>query len=264
MPEELARPGRTIYWRVDTQPAAPISDNIMAETPPVLVGKTWSYTYENPYSDENAMPAPPQRCRTYAAPPVDLSNFVLNPSPVQVSEMIVDFIDYDERYTLAESRICVNVTDATQGVEKMQLRVATAEGWRILKGNNQGGGNELHQTCFSDASMEIMPNGAEGSPFEGEWLPKSGALNPIVQHLPGISSHAMMRVKDHGESGREFHGLLEWSLELCFDGWEEPYEEWLHAEEEQIRLKEEEAARPWCVDDTPAPTHLRRRSIISN
>merc|ERR1711988_447960 len=60
MPEELARAGRKIYWRVDTHPAASSSSSSS-----VLRGNVWEYTYVDPYSDENAQPEPPGRSKPF-------------------------------------------------------------------------------------------------------------------------------------------------------------------------------------------------------
>merc|ERR1719197_715722 len=82
-------------------------------------------------------------------------------------------------------------------------------------------------------------------------------------------------MKDHG-SGRDYTGLFEWSLELCYDGWEEPYNDWLDSEEERIQKKEEEENTPWCPDTsaptasppipapTQAPTHVCKRNERPN
>jgi len=115
-------------------------------------------------------------------------------------------------------------------------------------------GDGLSKTCFTDDAAVVVPNGADGAPFEGEWLPRGGlSLVEKLEHFPGSVGWARMLVKDHSAVGHEFPGSLEWSLELCYDGWEGPYEEWREKEEERIRKKEEEAVRPWCVD-VPAPS----------
>merc|ERR1712176_1534962 len=64
--------------------------------------------------------------------------------------------------------------------------------------------------------------------------------------IPGTSTWARMVVKDHGTVGRDYPGLLNWSLELCYDGWEGPYEEWLEKETERIQKKKEEESKSWC------------------
>jgi len=252
MPEELARPGKTIYWRVDTQPPATQTQ----PSPPVLRGKVWEFTYTDTYSDANAPPAPPGRCQTYFGPQVNLADKEISSSVTTVSEITVDAKDYDtNQYTLVESKICVNLKDATFGIQDLQLRLTTKGGFVMLKARNQGGGNQLSRTCFTDTAGSMIPNTSDGgSLFEGDWLPKSGLISDRVDQFPGTSGWARMMVKDHGAAGRDYTGLLEWSLELCFDGWEEPYNQWVEEEEERIRKREEEMSKPWCTSAPATPT----------
>jgi len=244
MPTELARPGKTIYWRVDTQPT--IGD--------VIRGNVWEFTYTDTYSDENAPPAPPGRCQTYSGPQVNLADKDLSSKVVAVSEITVDAKNYDtDQYTLVESKVCIDLKDATFGIQDLQLRLTTQGGFTMLKAQNQGEGNEL-KVCFTDTANSILPKSSDGgSPFEGDWKPKAGTIADRVDQFPGSSGWARINMKDHG-SGRDYTGLFEWSLELCYDGWEEPYEDWLEAEEERKRKQEEEENTPWCTDATTSPT----------
>jgi hypothetical protein len=241
MPAELARPGKTVYWRVDTQSAA--GD--------VIRGNVWEFTYIDAYSDENAPPAPPGRCQTYFGPQVNLADKEIL-SVATVSEITVDAKAYDtDQYTLVESKVCVDLKDATFGIQDLQLRLSTKGGFSMLKSANQGDGNEL-KVCFTDTASSTLPKTSDGgSPFEGDWKPKSFSIADRVDQFPGSSGWAKLMMKDHG-SGRDYTGLFEWSLELCYDGWEEPYNDWLDSEEERIQKKEEEENTPWCPD-TSAP-----------
>jgi len=114
--------------------------------------------------------------------------------------------------------------------------------------------DEKLKICFTDTANSILPKSSDGgSPFEGDWKPKAGTIADRVDQFPGSSGWARINMKDHG-SGRDYTGLFEWSLELCYDGWEEPYEDWLEAEEERKRKQEEEENTPWCTDATTSPT----------
>merc|ERR1711988_1829385 len=127
----------------------------------------------------------------------------------------IDAEDYDERYTLSTAKVCIGVTDATLGISPLQLRLVTKEGNIILKRNKEGGNSEN-----------------------------------LAEHYPGTSTnYAKMKVKDHVNKknvGRTFPGNLEWSIELCFDGWEAPHDEWLENEQNRIQQKENEKTEPWC------------------
>jgi len=147
MPTELARPGKTIYWRVDTQPT----------TGDVIRGNVWEFTYTDTYSDENAPPAPPGRCQTYSGPQVNLADKDLSSKVVAVSEITVDAKNYDtDQYTLVESKVCIDLKDATFGIQDLQLRLTTQGGFTMLKTQNQGGGNEL-KIFFTECSKALMP-----------------------------------------------------------------------------------------------------------
>jgi hypothetical protein len=242
MPEELVRAGRTIYWRVDTQPAGSTSS--------VLRGNVWEYTYIDPFSDENAQPEPPGHCKTFSAPIVDLSQKQISPKLATVSEIIVDAKDYDDRYTLSTAKVCVEVTDATLGISPLQLRLVTKKGNIILKRNKEGGNSdELVRTCFTDDATQIR--GKKSLPYGGEWRPKKGKIDEVVQHFPGTSfNYAKMKVQDRvneQNKGRTYPGTLEWSIELCFDGWENSHNEWLANEQKRIQQKENEKSKPWCA-----------------
>jgi len=189
-------------------------------------------------------------------PQVNLADNEISSSVTSVSEITVDAKDYDtDQYTLVESKLCVNLKYANFGIQDLQLRLTTKGGFVMLKAQNQGVGNELSRTCFTDTAGSMIPKTSDGgSLFEGDWLPKSGLISDRVNQFPGTSGWARMMVKDHGATGRDYTGLLEWSLELCFDGWEEPYNHWLEDEEERIRKKEEEKAKPWCTSAPVTPT----------
>uniref|UniRef100_A0A6U5G6M8 Right handed beta helix domain-containing protein n=1 Tax=Corethron hystrix TaxID=216773 RepID=A0A6U5G6M8_9STRA len=247
--EQLARPGRTVHWRVDTEEGT--RDGAEA-----LTGKAWSYTYVNPYSDENAEPLPPGRCQKYAtSSPVNFTDFELSGKPVTVSSVAVDAREYGSEkynYTLVSGRVCFNVTDATAGVQKMQLRIVTPAGPLALKMGNAGSGTTFYETCFTDDAAEKLSSSAGDPPFQGDWLPHKAGLMKILASYPGEKASARMLVKDHGDRFRDFPGMLDWSLELCYNGWEDAYEDWSAGEAERIRKRDEEAARPWCEDPITA------------
>jgi len=73
-------------------------------------------------------------------------------------------------------------------------------------------GDGLSKTCFTDDAAVVVPNGADGAPFEGEWLPRGGlSLVEKLEHFPGSVGWARMLVKDHSAVGHEFPVSLEWS-----------------------------------------------------
>merc|ERR1711907_324966 len=86
---------------------------------------------------------------------------------------------------------------ATGTARTLQMRLVTKEGNIILKRNKEGGNSdELVRTCFTDDATQKRGKGS--LPFGGEWRPKKGKIDKVVEHYPGTSSnYAKMKVKDH-------------------------------------------------------------------
>merc|ERR1712003_244422 len=93
----------------------------------------------------------------------------------------IDGKDYDDdRYTLASSKVCVNITDASLGIGTLQLRLVTPGGNVILKRNKEGGSDdELPTTCFTDDATQ--KRGKPTLPFGGDWKPKKGQINKLFE-----------------------------------------------------------------------------------
>merc|ERR1712014_154191 len=128
---------------------------------------------------------------------VDLSRKQISPKLATVSGITVNAKDYDDRYTLSTAKVCVAVTDATLGISPLQLRLVTKKGNIILKRNKEGGNSdELVRTCFTDDAAQKRGKGS--LPFGGEWRPKKGKIEKLVEQYPGTSfNFAKMNVKDH-------------------------------------------------------------------
>ena len=243
IPADLVRPGKQLFWRVDVR--------VGGDANTVYEGEEWTFSFEDPYDDETAPPPPPGRCTTFTSEQVSFGGPEISSKVTTVSSIKVDSSIYPSElnYTLSSAVVCVNATFDI-GVDNLQLRFINKR-FTILKMNKYGAGSEF-RACFSDAALEKV---AKAETLNGTWaVHSSTTLMSLISPYAGLIFDPKMSVKNHHTS-LEGSGELAWSISLCFDGWESPYEAWAEEEKERILQRDKFARLPWCLNEgTQTPT----------
>lgn len=251
-PAELMRPGRTLYWTVDTLATVDGQDVVYS-------GETWSFTLAD---HPGPAPRPQSPCRrwdssdTPAVLPAASNTELFDGTTITIPS---SSYPSSSGFTLRSVRICMNATAPGAGWGKTQIRARSPTNKNFVQlARYRGGDSDWSDTCFTDSSIGKLPADNTGAPFAGDWEPFQ--LGPGMSSLLGLvtdfgDTGGILRLggKNHGPDAAagEEGSIDSWSVEMCYDGGESVREEWARKEQERVAAIEKDSQLEWCVTGSP-------------